>query len=225
MDGPVAVLVPVLRRPHRVAPLLDSFHRATSAPHRLVFVAEENDHAERRAIEAVGADHVLVGRPQRSWACKINIGIRSTTEPVLFAGADDLEFHPGWLEAALRRLAPPVEVVGTNDLLNPRVMSGQHATHFLFTRRYVETQGTIDGPGDMLHEGYRHDYADDEAIQTAISRGAFAHAHDSVVEHLHPWAGKAPDDQVYAIGRRWRIEGRRLYRRREKLWGPGAVGG
>lgn len=217
-DPVVAILVPVLRRPHRVAPLVDSVRSATPAPHRLLFVVEDSDRAERAAIEAAGADHVVVPVRKRSWACKINVGFAATTEALCFAAADDLAFHPGWLEAALGLLAPPVEVVGTNDLLNPRVMRGEHATHFLFTRRYIDEAGTIDEAGKVLHEGYRHDWVDDEFVATAKARGVFASAPGSVVEHLHPWAGKAPDDGVYRLGRQWRGHGRRLYQRREHLW-------
>lgn len=214
----VAILVPVLNRPHRIRPLLESIDRATPAPHRTLFIADAGDPVELRALEAAGAQTLVVERRRRSWACKINAGFAATDEPFLFAGADDLDFHPGWLEACLAALVPPAEVVGTNDLLNPRVISGEHATHFLFTRAYIDRCGTIDERGKVLHEGYLHDWVDDEFVSTAKARGVFAHAHDAVVEHLHPWARKAPMDETYRYGRRWRLDGRRLFRARRHLW-------
>ena len=39
----LVVSVPVLRRAHRVAPLIESLHAATPEPHRVVFVASAND--------------------------------------------------------------------------------------------------------------------------------------------------------------------------------------
>ena len=125
---------------------------------------------------------------------------------------------PGWLSAALARLAPGIGVVGTNDLGSPRVMAGEHATHSLVTRSYADEFGTIDEPGKVLHEGYVHEFVDDELVATARFRSAWAFAVDSHVEHLHPCWGKAPMDRLYA-GQSERIRaGRKLYDRRRHLW-------
>lgn len=214
----VVIIVPVLGRPHRVEPLLASVEEATSAPHRTLFVASTNDESEIAALDAAGADFITVPPKRGSWACKINDGYRATTERYLFTGADDLRFHAGWFEAAVALMNDTVQVVGTTDLCNPRTMSGEHSTHTLVARAYVETLGTIDEPGVVLHEGYHHDYADDELIATARARRAYAHAFDSTVEHLHPWAKKASDDATYRRGRRWRQHGRRLFLQRERKW-------
>lgn len=216
--GPVVILIPVLRRPHRVAPLLASIAEATPESHRVLFIVELLDTEERRAIDLAGAEHVIVERPQRSYARKINAGYRSSVEPLLFLGADDIAPHPGWLSAAVAKLGGPVQVVGTNDMLNPRVIAGEHSTHSLVTRAYCDTFGTIDEPGMVLHPGYGHDYVDDEFVATAKLRGAYAHAHDSVVEHLHPWAGKAPSDATYRIGKSKSAAGQRLFNARRHLW-------
>jgi glycosyltransferase involved in cell wall biosynthesis len=214
----VVIIVPVLGRPHRVAPLMASIEKATPEPHRTLFVASETDKAEVRALAAAGADYFTVPARHGTWAKKINAGYRASTEPYIFTAADDLLFHPEWLGNALAMMADGIGVVGTNDLCNPRTMQGDHATHSLVSRAYVEEFGTIDEPGKILHEGYPHDYADDELVATAIARGAYAHALDSVVEHLHPWAKKAPDDATYRLGRRHRARGRQLFRRRQRLW-------
>jgi hypothetical protein len=34
-----------------------------------------------------------------------------------------------------------------------------------------------------------------------MTRGVYAHAFDSIVEHLHPMVGKAEDDDTYRLGR------------------------
>jgi hypothetical protein len=59
---------------------------------------------------------------------------------------------------------------------------------------------------------------DDEAVQTAKKRRAWAFAPDSHVEHLHPMGGKAPMDDLYAGQKRRMEDGRLLYRRRAQLW-------
>lgn len=213
---PVAVLVPVLERPHRVEPLLASIAAATPSPHRVIFICSPGDEPERAAIAAARATELPV---EGNYAQKINAGVRATSEPLIFLGADDLAFHPGWLEAAVALMARPVGVVGTNDMCNGRVIAGEHSTHSLVARWYAEL-GTIDDPDRLLHEGYLHEWVDDEFVQTAQHRGAYAHAHDALVEHLHPMVGKAPMDHLYAAQRQRMRLGRRIFQTRSQLWTP-----
>jgi len=209
----LVILIPVLGRPNRVLPVLESI-RAATPDARVLFIASPRDHAEHAAIREVGAEMLKV---DGNYAVKINEGIRATLEPFILTGADDLHFHPGWLEAAAALMSDTVGVVGTNDLCSRRVLAGTHSTHSLVARWYCDL-GTIDEPGKLLHEGYPHEFVDDELIATAKHRGAYAHAHDSLVEHLHPDAGKAPMDDLYAARRPRMRLGRRIYRQREHLW-------
>lgn len=210
--------MPVLGRPHRVAPILEAIAAGTPEPHDVLLVASRGDRLTLRKIRALGAEHITVGAPG-SYAQKINAGYRATDAPVLFMAADDLRFHPGWLTAALARLGGGIEAVGTNDLGNPRTLRGEHSCHNLFTRAYIEEQsGVIDQPGTVLNEGYRHAFVDDEFVGTARHRGVWAFAEDSVVEHLHPFFGKGDMDATYRLGQTHNAEGRRLNRRRRHLW-------
>lgn len=214
----LAILVPVLRRPHRVKPLLESIAAATPGEPRVLFIADADDDDELAALSEVGAEYLKL-EPPVSWARKINAGYEATTEPFLFIAADDLAFHPGWFARAMSYMRPGIEIVGTNDICNPRVMCGQHATHMLIRRSYIERQsGVIDEPGKVVHEGYPHEYADDELVQTAMARGVYAHAFDSIVEHLHPLVDKAPDDDTYRLGRSQTRVGKRLFYSRRHLW-------
>lgn len=215
----VAILVPVLRRPHRVAPLLASIEAATPEPHRVLFIASPGDTDELAAVEGAGADSVVLDEaPGRGdYARKINAGYRASSEPLLFLAADDLRFHAGWLAAAMAQLGPGIGVVGTNDLGNSRVMAGEHSTHSLVTRAYVEEFGTIDSAG-VLCERYEHNFCDDELVATAKTRQAWAFAADSIVEHLHPSWGKAERDEVYRRGQAHFHADRRLFARRARLW-------
>jgi hypothetical protein len=224
----VAIVVPVLRRAHRVAPFLSSLSAATSIPHRVDFVATAGDSAMIAEIVRLAEDdpsivlHVLAPNAVGDYAKKCNHAYRQSSTPFLFLGADDLDFRPGWLEAALAEMADPAAgVVGTQDLApTDRARNGEHATHVLVRRRYVEEFGTIDEPGKILHEGYPHEYVDDELVETAKMRGAWRFAHGSVVEHLHPSWGKAPRDALYNAQRRRMEAGRRVFVRRRQLWAP-----
>jgi glycosyltransferase involved in cell wall biosynthesis len=209
----VAIVVPVLGRPHRVQPLLQSITAATPEPHTVLFVADTDDRSTLQAIKHAGA-HALTVAGHRSYATKINTGVAMTRDPLVFLAADDLDFQPGWLPAASRYLSDLIGVVGVNDLL-PR--DRHHATHFLMARWYAE-QPTIDGGRGPLHEGYGHWFVDDELIATARVRNAYAYAPRSHVKHLHPVAGTAPDDATYQRGRRMARRDRRHFEGRKALW-------
>jgi glycosyltransferase involved in cell wall biosynthesis len=217
----VLVVVPVLRRPHRAEPLAASLAAATPEPHRLLFVCTEGDADEIAACRAIGADVLTIDhRPEDGgdYAIKTNAAVSESTEPRIFTGADDLHFHPGWLPAATARLTDGIGVVGTNDLGSPRVVAGDHATHSLVTRTYA-AQGTADQPAAVFHEGYFHNFVDDELVGTAKARGAWAFAADSHVEHLHPhWNRSIPRDAVYDLAQGRFERDRRLFRRRRHLW-------
>ena len=151
----------------------------------------------------------------------MNLAIRQTDEPWLFFGADDLKFHPKWLDIALGYAEKyGRRVVGTNDLGNREVIAGSHSTHHLVARSYVEQHGTIDGEG-ALHEGYDHQYVDNEFIETAKHRHEFIMARAAVVEHLHPHWRKGDVDGTYELALAEGKADRDLFRKRRQLWAGG----
>ncbi len=206
----------MLGRPQAVAPLLASIEASTPSPFRVVFVCTPGDTAVP-AVTDSGADLMLVDFRPGDYARKVNAGIDATTEPYIFTGASDLRFHPGWFEAALAKADAGAGVIGTNDLGNSRVLRGEHSTHSLLVRSYVELHGTIDGVGAM-HEGYRHNFCDTEMVQTAKARGAWRFARKAVVEHLHPNWHKGQPDATYDLGKSGFSRDQTLYHRRRRLW-------
>lgn len=215
----IAILIPVLDRPQNAQPLIDSIHAATKVAHVCIFIATRGDRAEINACKKTGAVVELTN--EVSYAAKINHGVRSQfaeKASFFFLAADDLRFHPMWAENAVTAGADAGKpVIGTNDLGNPSVIAGRHATHSLVHRSYLE-QGTIDDPTKLLHDGYMHNWVDTEFVETAISRDAFCFAFDSHVEHLHPFWGKGTDDVIYEKGREGYHHDRRHFQRRRKLW-------
>lgn len=197
-EHPVDVIVPVLHRPQNVAPLMRSL-RASTGLATAWFVVEEGDTVETAAVLDAGGQ---VLEHSGTFAEKVNHAYRHTMAPHLMLVGDDVRFRPGWLdhcEHFVRRYG--AQVVGTNDLGNPRVMAGEHATHMLIARSYVAQHGASwDGPGVVCHEGYRHWYVDDEIVTAAKQRGVWQMALGAVVEHLHPIWGKADHDDVYELG-------------------------
>lgn len=212
----LVLLIPMLGRPHWVDPLVESIRATCSG--RILFGLTPGDDAVYAAVGAAGCEWFEIPHMPGDYARKINTGYRMSTEEHIFVGAGDLLFHPGWYEAACAALAPGIGVVGTNDLGSPRVMNGQHATHSLVTREYADL-GSIDRPREILHEGYWHEFCDDELVGTAKKRGAWAFAADSYVKHRHPnWCPDVPMDEVYAKQAVRMRASRALYARRMRKW-------
>jgi glycosyltransferase involved in cell wall biosynthesis len=197
-----AVIVPVLHRPGNAAPFMESL-AASGAPLAKVYaVADYSDLKTILAWEDAGAT-VLIwkGPAPGTFAQKVNRGYSATAEPWLLLAGDDVRFHPGWLDQAQHAARDGADVIGTNDLHNPRVTSGEHSPHPLVRRAYIDEQGASwDGPKVVAHEGYRHWFVDQEIVDVAKQRGAWAMAVHSKVEHLHPLWGLAEDDSTYRLG-------------------------
>lgn len=213
---PVAVLIPTLCRPDRIDAVTSNVLESTEHAN-VYFVCELDDEETIDAVNAVVGANLIINERSRTYAGAINTGVHATTEPFIFAGADDLNFHPGWYETARKKMQYPIRVVGTNDLYNPDVLTGAHATHYLVDREYA-TKGCVDEPGAMLCEKYNHNYSDTEFIATAQQRGVYASCLDAIVEHKH-WAwGKANMDATYAKGCDTEQFDRVLFAERRHLW-------
>ena len=212
----LTILIPVLRRPWRIAHVYESA-RAATPDAQILFIASPDDGAELGALDAFGVEYIVTtwpGGDRGDYARKINLGYLHSSRPVLFTGADDLDFHPDWYERARPLLEVPDEVVqvmpaggvligpgkipqigvvGTMDTCNARTMdmwNGEprvptHSTHSLVARWYADQGGSPDRDHMIYFTEYWHEYCDDELIGTAMARGAYAHS-DAVVEHLHP---------------------------------------
>ena len=219
--------VPVLARPQNAAPLVDNLIETTPSA-ALVFLYSPGDSAEEDACEALLSSNVHVvpmifPAGPGDFAKKHNFGFLYAYDSdydFYFVGADDLTFHPGWYEACLDAHAKTGAcVIGTRDLGNQRTMNGWHSTHFLVHRDYLEC-GTIDEAGILLHEGYDHQFCDDECIQTARWRRTYA-ASQAVVEHRHPHWGKAAMDATYEKALRATHADQALYESRRHMFGRG----
>lgn len=224
MNDEVLVIIPVLGRPEAVPRLLRSLQE--SAGERVLhplFMVSPGDDEELRAINAAGADRVIVPWEPGpgDFSRKTNLAIRETDNEWILSAADDLVFHPGWADEAIRvSVARRKRFVATNDLANPLVIRGQHATHPLVHRSYVEELGTWDEPGKLYHEGYSHQCVDVEASDTAKVRGEFVAATRSVVEHMHPiYRKEVKMDETYRKALADGATDRDLLLRRMHLWG------
>jgi hypothetical protein len=211
----VDVIVPSLPgRMDNVVPLMESLVASTGLA-QATWVLNEDD-GVKAALVAELSGRVFF--KSGTFAEKVNAAYGQSDAPWVLLVGDDVRFRPGWLDQAqdiARRYQ--VSVVGTNDLANPRVMRGEHATHPLIRRDYIDQVGASwDGPGVICHEGYRHWFVDDEIITAAKQRRQFQAALASEVEHFHPMVGKAAKDEVYEVGSKFAEQDRKLFQKRLK---------
>lgn len=194
---PTVVLVPTIKeRTHTLRALAETL-RASTGLADLWFVVDDDDHA------AIAKEYGNVIVEPGTFAHKLNAAYPQIPDvPWLFVTGDDVRFHPQWLDHCqhVARLYG-AKVIGTNDLANPRVTEGDHATHMLISTSYIDEEGASwDGPGTVAHEGYGHWYVDDEIVAVAKQRDVWQAALGAIVEHMHPFAGKAENDAVYEKG-------------------------
>ena len=214
----IDILIPVLRRPGHVSPLVESIRSATSTEHTIWFICTRGDTAEIDAVREAGLEPLIHPEPagKANFARKINWAFDQTQDEWVFQGADDIRFSAGWDSAALliaRRTG--ARVIGTNDLHNPAVLRGRHSTHTLFRRDYIlERGGTFDDSGRVFHEGYDHQFVDNEFVETAKARAEWQFSQRSVVEHFHPHWGNATTDATYRKATRQTIHDRNLFSQR-----------
>lgn len=213
--GTVAVIVPVLNRPAAAEPFMRSWSASHPNGSRVYAVTDLEDTATRKAWEAAGAT-VLTSDRGSTFACKVNYGLEATQEPWLLLVGDDVRFHPGWLQAALK-VGEIHHVVSTND--GARDDLERLAVHPMMSRRYILERGaSFDGPGLIAHEGYAHWYVDREWSLLAVERGVMAFAPDARIEHLHPIFGKGEMDDTYRLGQAAAREDQRTYTLRESQY-------
>ena len=191
----IDILIPVMRA-SKIQPLIENIEETTEVPHRVLWMGSNFE----TGVES-------------TWGHRINTMYLMSQEPYVFLGADDILFHEGWDEHVLKAMEVIDGVVAVNDMRNP---SGTLA---LVSRRYINEQsGCVDTKGVVIYPGYRHNFSETELFETAKRRGKFAYCAPSIVEHVHPDAGKAEDDEVYQLGRARFEEDRALYESRCHLW-------
>ncbi len=225
----LAICVPVHHRPESAEPFLDSLNDTTFARIGLYVVTSPGDDETKMAwlngmVKRTFQGEVMDSNDE-SYPLKVEATYRhlrslgkESPRFILLVG-DDVRFHSGWYKAFVDAAAanPNAGLISTNDMGNLYVMRGTHATHPIFRVSYIETKGASwDGPGTIVHTGYRHSWCDEEWSVKAIHDGAFVYVPDCKIEHLHPTWNKGTQDATYQIARDHIMDDHDLYQRRHE---------
>jgi glycosyltransferase involved in cell wall biosynthesis len=184
----VSILLATMGRPEKARACVQSIK--DTAEDVEVVVALDGPGAEALREMGCVVDHCDEPRgSSKAWNDALAL---STGDPVVLA-ADDLEFRPGWLEAALETLAAFPDgwgFVGFND----GHWGEELSTHYLMSRRFiVEHLG-----GVIAWDCYRHSFNDREANERARRAGRYAWCEDAHVLHRHWIFGDRPQDATDA---------------------------
>ncbi len=214
MSTLVDVLVPVLNRPQNAVPFMVSLDEPRA---KVYVITEPDDVATRKAWQMADA-YVITSPTAHTFAEKVNTGYPHTTAPFVLLAGDDARFTPGWLDQAMGTASlSRAAVIGTNDEANRRVVRGSHTCHPIIRRSYIDHVGASwDGPGVICHEGYHHNYVDDEIVAAAKQRGVWVFSPNCVIRHLHPVWGTAENDATYRHGSEHRDADRALFNSRRE---------
>lgn len=211
-----AILVPSLGRAHRVETVYRNISEATSEDHVQLWMAHGDDY--RAEFTRLGFVELHEGglMPAPEVQClwlddshnnededyryvtrnnKLAKAAKVLGCEWIFFGQDDVDFHEGWLSAAIAQSAVTDKaVVLVNDLHNP------NGTAALMRVSYME-KAVFDQPGLVFHPGYQHNFADNEQHYTALMRNEVTRAKNAVVEHLNPVFGPSQmqHDDTYRL--------------------------
>jgi glycosyltransferase involved in cell wall biosynthesis len=179
VGGVISVLLATMGRPDMAAATVRSIWE-TVVPADVEIVAAVDGPREdaKRLLDL----YCLVShRPEprgssRAWNDALAL---ATGDPIVLA-ADDLEFEPGWLDAALETLSRFEDgwgLVGFND----GHWGPELSTHYLMSRRFiVEVLG-----GVVAWDCYHHSFNDREANARAVAAGRYAWCENARVYHRH----------------------------------------
>lgn len=216
------IVVPVMKRPWAASGFMASLEATTPESVPVWAVSDDDDEQTRRAWAACGATVSIGDGPtfanKVQWAYDHSLPI---DPPWMLLVGDDVEFHDGWYDwacVAMRRRS--VNLIATNDLHNPFVLRGEHATHPIIRRRWVAESGASwDGPGHIAHQGYHHAYVDAEWTARAKQDDCFMFAQHVIIEHHHPTWTRGPTDATYRRGMARYDQDRRLFEDRKARYG------
>jgi hypothetical protein len=211
----IAVLVPTLKRPDKLQPLLDNIHENTVVPHTVWFIAEGDDQPTLDALDALTGEHEQAIGKFGSCAKAMNAGYHVSDEPYVFTANDDLMFCEGWDYEALNALTERGKhVCGTND------SHGRMTCFTLVERSYIKRHsGVFDQWNTLYHPGYQSQYVDTEFADYAKARGVWTEAPDSCTRHLHHDFGDAdPNHPNYIKARETLAADHATFEHRRPQW-------
>lgn len=187
----MAIIVPSRGRPDNIKALIESMRKTITVDE--LWVVCDTDDPELPGYEALGIENLLIfDRTQKGMARPLNLAVRyilknHTIEHFAFLGDDHRPRTIYWDQDFRNVLDQGIGIVYGNDLFQEENLPTAVGMHGTIVR---ELNG-------MVPEGLLHLYLDNFWKQIGQDIGAFTYLPETIIEHMHPLAGKAEVDQGY----------------------------
>ena len=187
----MAIIVPSRGRPQSIKDLIYSL-KQTKTTADLWVVCDEDDQ-ELAGYQALGLENLLIfDRTQKGMARPLNLAVRSILAShqyshFAFLGDDHRPRTMYWDLDFTKVLDQGIGMVYGNDLFQGENLPTAIGMHGTIVR---ELNG-------MVPEGFFHLYLDNFWKQIGLDIGALTYLPETIIEHMHPLAGKAQVDQGY----------------------------
>ena len=187
----MAIIVPSRGRPDNIKALIQSMRKTITSDQ--LWVVCDSDDQELAGYQALGIENLLIfDRIQKGMARPLNLAVRYILknyhiEHFAFLGDDHRPRTIYWDQDFRNVLDQGIGVVYGNDLFQSENLPTAVGMHGTIVRE-------LDG---MVPEGLLHLYLDNFWKQIGIDIGALTYLPETIIEHMHPLAGKAQVDQGY----------------------------
>lgn len=187
----MAIIVPSRGRPDNIKALIESMRKTITADE--LWVVCDSDDPELQGYQDLGIENLLIfDRTQKGMARPLNLAVRyilknHTIEHFAFLGDDHRPRTIYWDQDFRNVLEQGIGIVYGNDLFQGENLPTAVGMHGTIVR---ELNG-------MVPEGLLHLYLDNFWKQIGQDVGSLTYLPETIIEHMHPLAGKAEVDQGY----------------------------
>jgi glycosyltransferase involved in cell wall biosynthesis len=210
VSGLVSVLLPTTGRAEMAAACVQKLQRTTEGHDLEVIAAVDCDPESRDRLEALGC-YVNYSEKYRGNTAWNDALADAVGDPIVFA-ADDLDWQPGWLDAALEALsAHPDSLIGFND----GHWGSELSTHYLMPRSFI-----VEVLGGRVAWPYPHSFNDAETNARAKKAGRYFWCEDAHVGHLHWLFGGRAKDETDTRNLGGHAEAEQMFRERQSAGFP-----
>jgi len=194
MNNEMMLIVPSRGRPKNINRLCEALLDTEADVDLYVGVdADDPELDGYRRLEDTYGFNLIVSEERKRFAATVNaIALEhyKEYEYIAWMGDDHVPHTLFWdwrYRRALKESNNPVGVVYGNDL----VMGAEIATELAFTSNIVEKLGYA------IPDGFIHLFVDNYFMELGRAVGNLIYLPDVIVQHMHPCAGQAEEDQTY----------------------------
>lgn len=190
----LGVLVPTRSRPHNVGPIVEAWHKTGAfGVADLLFVLDRDDAKYDQYVEEFGkypGPKAVVLPEWKPLVPKLNEVAweqAARYRNVAFCGDDHVPVTPNWANRLVEEhLTGPTILYGRDGLQDEKL-----PTWWSMSSRIVRAMGK------MVPAKVQHLFCDNAVKELGEEAGVLRYLDDLLIEHRHPFAGKAPADAQY----------------------------